>query len=469
MIKLVIFDFDGVLAHIKDVHFWELNRALEYYGYNKISYDEHIVCFDGLPTKVKLKKLLQQGRIRELDINKIFAKKQENTKLALSSMEVDVNYKLIEFLKKLRSKNIRLAVASNAVYDTVMLYLKKAGLSEYFDKIIGNDCVKYVKPHPYMYMKLMLDFGVTPKETMIIEDSPKGTIGAYKSGAHVLVYDKEDDLIEVIDNMIHKINTTNSIFLSGSYVVPKSKNLTVIVPMAGEGRRFRDAGYELPKPLIPINDLPMIVWSVKSLNIEGAKYVFLCLKEHMDKYYIHNMLRYFFPQCTVVPVDKKTEGAACTVMLAEPFVNGSDEVLTANSDQIIRWNPHEFFYKIYNVMMDGCILTFKNNHPKWSYALCDDIGRVKRVAEKDPISDNATVGVYYWRSMKILSDSINSMINKNVRVNGEFYLCPAYNEAIAMKYNVYKHEIPDSNMIGLGTPEDLESFIKVSDNYERPV
>ena len=110
---------------------------------------------------------------------------------------------------------------------------------------------------------------------------------------------------------------------------------------------------------------------------------------------------------------------------------------------------------------DGGILTFKSTHPKWSYAKLGDNGFVTEVAEKKPISNIATVGVYYWSKGSNYVKYTEQMIEKNIRTNNEFYVCPVYNEAIGDGKNIKVFDVP--KMWGLGTPEDLNNFIS---NYE---
>jgi dTDP-glucose pyrophosphorylase len=107
--------------------------------------------------------------------------------------------------------------------------------------------------------------------------------------------------------------------------------------------------------------------------------------------------------------------------------------------------------------IDGGILTFKATHPKWSYAKLDDNGFVSEVAEKKVISDNATVGVYFWKQGSDYVKYAEQMIAKNIRVNNEFYVCPVFNEAIADGKKIRVKEI--SKMWGIGTPEDLNNFL----------
>ena len=153
-----------------------------------------------------------------------------------------------------------------------------------------------------------------------------------------------------------------------------------------------------------------------------------------------------------------TEGAACTALLAKEFIDNEDPLFFANSDQWVDWNPIEFMYRMQETDADGGIVTFEATHPKWSFAKVNESGIVTEVAEKNPISTHATVGYYYWKHGSDFVKYADKMIEKNIRVNNEFYVCPVYNQAIEDGKIVRIHEAKE--MWGLGTPEDLEYFIK---------
>ena len=227
--------------------------------------------------------------------------------------------------------------------------------------------------------------------------------------------------------------------------------------MAGEGSRFTKAGYTFPKPLIEINKKPMIQFVIENLSLE-ANYIFLVRKEHEKKYNITSLLKVLAPSCKIVIVNKLTEGAASTTLLAKKIIDNKNPLIIANSDQFIDWNSSKSMYKFMSKKNDAAILTFKSIHPKWSYARTDKYGNVLEVAEKKVISDNATVGVYFWKKGSDYVKYAKQMIKKNIRVNNEFYVCPVFNEAIKDKKKIIIEEV--SEMWGLGTPEDLNNFLK---------
>jgi hypothetical protein len=290
-----------------------------------------------------------------------------------------------------------------------------------------------------------------PKNTIIVEDSPVGREGALNRGAHLCAVSNPDDVTwNKLSRAILEIEAT-------SEIKPwKDDSLNVIIPMAGLGSRFAKMGYTFPKPLIDIDGKPMIQVVVENLNVK-ANYIFIVQREHYEKYSLKYLFNLMAPNHKVIFVDGLTEGAACTTLLAKEHINNDNPLLIANSDQFIEWNAEEVMYNLTSDKVDAGILTFKSTHPKWSYAECDEYGFVVRVAEKEVISENATCGVYYWKKGSDYVKYAEQMISKNVRVNNEFYVCPAFNEAVLDNKKIKTINV--KKMWGLGTPEDLNTFM----------
>ena len=160
-------------------------------------------------------------------------------------------------------------------------------------------------------------------------------------------------------------------------------------------------------------------------------------------------------------MDGITEGAACTALLAKEYINKDTPLFFANSDQFVEWDSNEFLYKMNETNADGGIVSFRATHPKWSFAKVDEKGLVTEVAEKNPISDIATVGYYYWKKGSDFVKYAEDMIEKDIRVNNEFYVCPVFNQAIEDCKEIRTFDIP--KMWGLGTPEDLKYYLE---NYK---
>ena len=454
MINLIIFDLDGVLVDTKKNHYIALNEALKKFGIKKtISYEDHLRKFDGLPTYEKLKILNKEG-VLDVKLNKSVHKyKQIFTKKSLLK-NVHYNKNIFEIFKKL-SKKVKIAIATNATKTTLDICINKLKIRKFIDFTISNENLKNPKPNPEIYLKVFIKFGFYPKNVLIIEDSFVGREAAISSGANLLAIKhlKEVNYKNII-NSINK-NSINLPNIKNTYW--EDENLNRLIPMAGGASRFADAGYIFPKPLIEIDKKPMIQWVVESLNIK-ANYIFIIQKEHQKKYNIKSVLQILKPNCKIVELDSITEGAACTTLLAKKFINNNNPLIIANSDQYVEWNSAKSIYNFISQKLDGAILTFKAIHPKWSYAKCDKNDFVEEVAEKKVISNNATVGVYYWNRGSEYVKYAEQMIKKNIRVGKEFYVCPVFNEAIKDKKKIKIEEV--KNMWGLGTPEDLNYFLQ---------
>lgn len=237
--------------------------------------------------------------------------------------------------------------------------------------------------------------------------------------------------------------------------------LNIVIPMAGKGSRFVNAGYTVPKPLIDVNGEPMICVVTKNIApTMSHRFIYICQKEHLQKYDLETSLRAIEPDCIIIPITNVTEGAACTVLLAQEYIDNDSPLMIANSDQYVDCAIDQ--YIVAGIGNDGCIMTMRANDPKWSYIRYDVNGAVTEVREKEVISDEATVGIYNFAHGSDFVCAAHAMIGKDIRVNQEFYVAPVYNELIAegrkiVYYNVGREQ---KGMYGLGTPEDLELFLR---------
>ncbi len=450
MIKLIIFDLDGVLIDSKQTHYEALNRALgeEY----TISIEEHLANYDGLPTRSKLN-MLSERKGLPTDCHASIARAKQKATVDILKETVEPRDDFTDMCRELKDRGYTLACASNAVRDTVKMSLLKLNLIEYFDFWYSNEDVEKPKPHFEMYFKCMLKANCKPSETLIIEDSHIGRQAVLDSGANLLAVEDTKDIY------LSKVLDAIEEYEEPQRNIPwKSKTMNVLIPMAGAGSRFAEQGYTFPKPLIEVGNKPMIQVVVDNLNID-ANYIFIVQKEHYEKYNLETVLNLVKPNCTIVQVEGITEGAACTTLLAKEYIDNEDPLIIANSDQFVEWNSNEVLYAFSTEGVGGGILTFESTHPKWSYALTDQNGWVTQVAEKQPISIHATVGIYYWsRGCDYVSSALQ-MIEKNIRTNNEFYVCPVFNEFIQNGGKVRIKHIDPQGMWGLGTPEDLTHFL----------
>ncbi|OGY12928.1 MAG: glycosyl transferase family 2 [Candidatus Blackburnbacteria bacterium RIFCSPLOWO2_01_FULL_41_27] len=242
--------------------------------------------------------------------------------------------------------------------------------------------------------------------------------------------------------------------------------LNIVVPLAGAGTSFIKAGYSFPKPLIDIAGKPMIQAVIENLKSTlEHKFILICKEEHYEKYALYQT----FANATggnyeVVRQSAPTKGAAPAVLTAADYINNDTEIIIANADQLVDVPLDKFVEFAREEKLDGAIMSFNSSHPRWSYALADKDGNVMQTAEKRVISDNATVGIYYFKTGKLFVESAANMIQKDIQVNGEFYVCPVYNELIMSGKKVKIWPIKDSQMHSLGTPEDLREYLNELEN-----
>ena len=357
MIKLVIFDLDGVLVDARELHYEALNEALADVDPKYVIHrGEHLSTYDGLSTTKKLNMLTKaKGLPKDLH-DAVWRLKQKKTVEIIDAFTPDP--RMSQILRRLKKEGYVVACATNSIRETAKLQLIRRGFFEHIDFLYSNQDVSKPKPSTEMYLRCMLKAGVDPDETVIIEDSHHGRKAALSSGAYLCAVKNSEDvdydkIRKVIDEANGKEKTR-----------PKWQggNMNVLIPMAGAGSRFQKAGYTFPKPLIEVNGKPMIQVVVENLNID-AKHIFVVQKEHYEQYNLKHLLGLISPGCEVVQVDGMTEGAACTTLLAKEFIDNDEPLLYANSDQYLDWDSNEFMYSMIADDVDGGMLTFTATHP----------------------------------------------------------------------------------------------------------
>ena len=454
MKKLILFDLDGVITDTKHIHYQSLNDAISLFDEKYIiTEQEHVSRYDGLKTRTKLDMLSKEKGLPQNAHQQIYDKKQDLTIYHFSKIPTDERMRGI--FKTLKDEGYLLGCCTNCIRRTALVALAKVGVIEYLDVIMTNDDVKNPKPHPEIYWKAMSMMNCLPEETLIVEDSPQGLLSATRSKADVLRVDNSSGvyLEKIYDKLKNKKKIVN---------MWHDSKMNILIPMAGAGSRFASVGYTFPKPLIEVRNKPMIQVAVESLNIE-ANYIFIVQKSHREKYNLDTLLNLISPGCKIIELDGVTEGAAVTALMAKEYINNDSPLIITNSDQFIDWNSTEFMYQMNEKNYDGGIVSFHGTHPKWSFARTDENNIVLEVAEKNPISDKATTGIYYWKNGSDFVKYAEQMIDLDVRVNNEFYVCPVYNEAIKDSKKIFNYMIEADKMWGLGTPEDLNYYLE---NYE---
>ena len=207
----------------------------------------------------------------------------------------------------------------------------------------------------------------------------------------------------------------------------------------------------------------MIERVMANLAIDGARYILLARKEHLDAE--RETVTRLLAQGNVefIAIDAMTEGTACTVLHARALIDNATPLLIANCDQVVDFSCETFVSDCWTRDLDGSILCFKDakRDPKWSFAKTDASGLVTQVAEKVAISDLATVGLYLFRRGSDFVAGAIDMVARNERVNNEFYTCPVYNHVIRQGGRIGVHDVRFEDMHGLGVPDDLMAYLKL--------
>jgi len=232
------------------------------------------------------------------------------------------------------------------------------------------------------------------------------------------------------------------------------KKYNLLLPIAGEAQRFKNEGYDAPKPLILAKDKHIIDWALDSFKTEDCNIIFVVRAEHIYTFSIDEVLKQKFGEdIQIAVVEERTEGSVCTCLAAKEYIDNDLPLFIYTPD--VYYQP-QFDPNSVDSSVDGFVLTFKANSPAHSYLAVGKDGYVTKTAEKEVISTNAAVGVYYYKTGKIFIKYAEKMIDLNIRVNNEFYICPMYNLLIQDGLKVIQHQTEKMHV--LGTPEELRFF-----------
>jgi NDP-sugar pyrophosphorylase family protein len=242
--------------------------------------------------------------------------------------------------------------------------------------------------------------------------------------------------------------------------------MMILIPMAGEGRRFQEENYTVPKPLIDVAGKPMVVRAVGSLP-DADKLVFVCRDNHINSYGLDAAIRKHFKNATIVPVKELTQGQASTCLLARKFMVPDQPLLVGACDNGMLYDLTKF--DDLRNRYDALIFTFRDNptvvekpfHYGW-VVVQEDGTTVERVSVKIPISNNpirdhAIVGAFWFRKSSIFLHAADRMIHMNRKINNEFYVDECMNDVVGAGLKVGVMEI--DSYIGWGTPKDLKTYL----------
>lgn len=278
----------------------------------------------------------------------------------------------------------------------------------------------------------------------------------------------------VIENFIsfgEPVNVKEYIFWSEyfTYLVNykdnrKTHDMVNLIPAAGKGKRFADAGYKTSKPLIEVLGKPMIVQSALALP-KAKKYIFVILKEQVDSYGLDKLLKESMP-CEVVVIPQMTDGMARTCLMAEHLLDKEKPLLITSCDYSFVYDDEKFQRIIEEEDPDAMIWTFRE-YPDarlaptaYGYLVVEN-GVVKRISEKVPISDkphkdHIVQGIFWFKNAELFLWAAKEMIRKGIAINGEYYVATSINELIEAGKKVVQFEV--DKYICWGTPLDLQIF-----------
>lgn len=237
--------------------------------------------------------------------------------------------------------------------------------------------------------------------------------------------------------------------------------MNILIPMAGLGSRFKKEGYKNIKPLIKVNGKTFIEWSVESLGIDG-QFIFVILEEHRELLETH--LKNLRKDCIIYTVPKLTNGSAETCLAAIDSINNDIPLIITNSDQILEWDSNKYLNYLNKNKPDSNVITISSSCNKSSYIELDDSGFGKRLTEKEVISDNALVGIHYWKKGKYFVESTKELIKRNIRMKNEYYISLTYNILIENGLNVTSYKLKENERyLSIGTPEQLYDYMDYKD------
>ncbi len=239
------------------------------------------------------------------------------------------------------------------------------------------------------------------------------------------------------------------------------RSLHIIMPMAGEGSRFRNAGWNTPKPLIELDGKPLFVRAIESVKVDGApmKYSVIVRQEHIDDYGIDRSIKSILPEAQVYSVEKTTRGAVETCLIAESGIADDDAVVVMDCDLEFRSEAYRQIIEdslSYNDVSGGALVSFESDLPKYSYAELDGNGNVVRTAEKEVISNHALCGAYFFASGKEFKEVAHRLLEAPME-KPEFYVSLLYNLLLKKGDNVKLAPMEDYR--SYGTPEELSKYL----------
>jgi mannose-6-phosphate isomerase-like protein (cupin superfamily)/CTP:phosphocholine cytidylyltransferase-like protein len=243
--------------------------------------------------------------------------------------------------------------------------------------------------------------------------------------------------------------------------------MNIVIPMAGKSSRFFDAGFTVPKYMLPLskqqNGIAMIQGAVDSLHMEG-QLIFIVQRDH-SMFGIDTFLKEKYPDCIVLYLERYTGGCVESVYeAAKAYINNDKPLVISNCDQYLEWNSDEFLRICNQPHVDGCVLTYFADTTKNSYCTVDTSGKCTLFKEKEVISPHSLVGVHYWKRGSDFVSSAEDMIQNNVRDAGEYYVSTSYNYLVKQKKFIAICPMREGETYHtIGVPETYYNFLQSQD------
>ena len=239
--------------------------------------------------------------------------------------------------------------------------------------------------------------------------------------------------------------------------------MNFVIPMAGRGQRFADAGYTKPKMLIEAHGKTLLEWSIDSLPLQlCTRLVCILLKEHDEQYDLRGHINRLYGHrmdVRFLPLETVTRGQAETVLLAQSLVHDSSDLVVFNIDTY--FHSETLAAQLQRTDVDGVLGAFESREPRFSFAVVDDrTGYVTKTAEKEPISSHALTGLYHFKRPADFVEAASYYISNDIRVNNEFYIAPMYNYLIEKGKKFVVDPVRDHHI--LGTPAELQDFLNLT-------
>ncbi|CAG9462316.1 unnamed protein product [Pedinophyceae sp. YPF-701] len=433
-VKLVVFDLDGVLVESKDLHYDALNDALAHVAGPDfvIGRAEHESVYDGLSTNQKLRILTAQKGLPVDLHNEVWQYKQERTQ-ELFRQQIRVDKDIQDTIIALKQCGFPVAVASNCIRSSVSSLLEAIGVLHLVDAFFSNEDVPSAKPAPDIYLKAAKSFSVPPSSVAVVEDSVKGFESVVRAGCNLLRVEGPHDVRA--SKLLPRIFEVEKQF---------DTHVNVVFPLAGSHVQYWLKGPErlpegVPVYLADVGGKPLIEWVVESVNNSGRKvhFTFIVPAVEAEAFSLPSLLSRAtnFAPTTVLTLSAPTLGAAKTVLRAKHLVDNDRPLLICDGGHVLRWEKD--VGDILNCSGDGAVTVCEGTDPRWSYVqLAPARDTVELIREKAPISNLACTGTYFWKRGADFVAAAESMIAKNTRVRGGFFIAPVYNEAIEKGKNI---------------------------------